>query len=415
MWQMALGMKFFGVGIFGLRFASALMGALQCLMMYRIGKLTWSKETGFLTAFFFANSHYQMELSIGNMALDQNDVAILFYVTASFWSLCEYYTSRRAGWAILTGVFAGLAVLVKWLPGLLVFAGWSIGWGWESWQSKRILWKEALNIAVCLTIALLVFMPWNWYVLNRFPLEFQHEQFYNWLHLTHQLEGHGASWDLYFKRIGAFFFPASWLLLVPGLYLMAKRSKLPPFERICLASIFGVWLFYSFIPKTKLPSWVFMTAGIMFPAFALSVQWILENIHTCFPARKTALFAIFLLVGGFLFLRTAVFTDKHHEPSVSKGQSKIRTAKRHNTLIYQQIDKVWEEDGVVVFLPQFEHTEAMFWSDKQAYWTATDQQVDSLLEEGISVAVFQNAKPEAWFQQRPKVKKLEFDLIFPQQ
>jgi len=118
------GIKIFGVNVFGVRFASVLLHALISIIIYRLGKITINGRVGFCSALFFAVTYYPLELVSGRYATDHNDVAFLFYVTASFWTWIEYSVKKKTIWLILIGVFAGAAVMVKWLTGFIVFFCW---------------------------------------------------------------------------------------------------------------------------------------------------------------------------------------------------------------------------------------------------------------------------------------------------
>lgn len=123
LWQMAMSLKVFGINEFAVRFPGALMGAIQILFIYRIGKLVLNNQTGYLSALLFAGSYFQLQQTSGLIGMDQNDIAFGFYTIASIWALIEFNYSHKKYWILLIGLFSGIAILNKWLTGLLVYAG----------------------------------------------------------------------------------------------------------------------------------------------------------------------------------------------------------------------------------------------------------------------------------------------------
>jgi 4-amino-4-deoxy-L-arabinose transferase-like glycosyltransferase len=125
-WQMALSMKLFGVNEFAMRLPSVLLSTAVVFFIYRIGKITVNERVGYYSAFLFGMSFFAIELAGGTMNTDHNDADFTAYVTASIWAWVEFLNSGKKRWRILVGVFVGCALLVKWLPGILVFSGWGM-------------------------------------------------------------------------------------------------------------------------------------------------------------------------------------------------------------------------------------------------------------------------------------------------
>src|ERR1051326_526477 len=203
LWQMALSMKLFGVNEFAVRLPSAIMSALCVLLIFRMGKLLMNEKVGWYAAFLFAFSNFQLEFALGRINTDHNDLAFMFYVTASIWAWLEYEHSKKIKWIILTGVFSGMAVLVKWLTGLLVFGGWTLALLFV--KEERSKWKNYRNILFSFFIALAVFLPWQIYKSMMFPIESAIEYKFYALHFTIPLDGHDGPWWYHFEKQGVKF------------------------------------------------------------------------------------------------------------------------------------------------------------------------------------------------------------------
>ena len=124
LWQMALSIKLFGANELAVRIPSILMHAIIPVLIYRIGTNIKNRDTGYYGALLFAVAYFPLELVAGRYSTDHNDIAFLFYMTASFWAWFEYQRSKKKYWIILIGLFSGGAVLVKWLMGVFIYIVW---------------------------------------------------------------------------------------------------------------------------------------------------------------------------------------------------------------------------------------------------------------------------------------------------
>jgi 4-amino-4-deoxy-L-arabinose transferase-like glycosyltransferase len=124
LWQIALCFKLFGVSEFSLRIPNIISGVILIYAGYRTGKLLVNNRVGYLTGIFIISTYYIFELIAGRQAVDHNDLSFLFYISISIWSFIEYYYSGKKHWIFLIGLFSGMAILCKWLVGLLVYFGW---------------------------------------------------------------------------------------------------------------------------------------------------------------------------------------------------------------------------------------------------------------------------------------------------
>ena len=201
LWQMALSLKVLGVNEIALRFPSALMGSIAVLFIFQIA-LFWTKDKqiSFLSAFLAVFAFYQLELTSGRMTCDHNDVAFSFYMTASIWAFIRYLKSNNSWkWAIMIGLFAGAAILNKWLTGLLIFGGWGLYVLLDYNTRKDIL--HYLKILFAFLVCCIVFLPWQIYILNAFPLESAFEFSFNSEHISEAVEGHGGTIFFHLEKL----------------------------------------------------------------------------------------------------------------------------------------------------------------------------------------------------------------------
>jgi 4-amino-4-deoxy-L-arabinose transferase-like glycosyltransferase len=169
-------------------------------MIYRIGKITCSEKIGYYGALFFTVAYFPLELFAGRYSTDHNDLSFLVYINASFWAWFEYMNSGKKYWLLVIGLFSGFAVLVKWLVGLLIFSVWMVTIIFtekENWKKINSYFPFMLS----LFISVLVFMPWQFFIFYKYPIEANYEFLYNTKHFFESLEYHGGDFLFHIKAI----------------------------------------------------------------------------------------------------------------------------------------------------------------------------------------------------------------------
>lgn len=383
MWQMALSMKLFGVSELSMRLPSVIMGTLMIVLVYRICLLTTeNKLTSILSAILLCCSNYYLNLISGREGMDHNDIAFGFYVLASIWAYVEYIHRASWKWVILIGLFAGCAILNKWLTGLLVFAPWGIQSLTDLIQTKKI--KSLFPFILGLFICSLVFVPWQLYILYQFPDIAKHEYSYNARHIWEIVEGHtGDVW--YYLNKFPFYFGEHVKYLVPiGLVLlpfkksMNKRYLLP----LILPSVI-IFCFFSFIVQTKITGYFFTVAPLCIIYEGIALQSTID------------LFGRFRIYAGLVLVFFSVYwTIDIEKINTYTKEISYRQSKIYNTNIYKNIDNlVPENTQVVINTNGTEHIDIMFYSKRiEAY--------HSEISEAEFKAVTNNKLPVAAFASR---------------
>lgn len=375
LWQMALSMKMFGVNLFALRLPSALMGALLIFPTYKIGKLAFNASIGYFAAFLLCFAQYQIELISGAMGMDHNDMAFLFYVTLSIWAFFEYYQSPKLKWAILIGLFSGAAILCKWLTGLLVYLGWSI-FILVNWQDKSI--KDLIkDFLAAIVTTIIVALPWQIYIDKAFPLESAYERAFNWKHILENVEGHTGSVFYYLLKMDFHYGNFTYLFVLLGILIILKNFSFRQF--LLLTYVAVIYFFFSFVVKSKLPSYVYVISPLMYLIIA-SVIYQLGRVKAVYQNLVS-----FLL----LFLTaTITFQPKHlYENHLETNEE--NKIERHNTAIYKELNNLVPDDYVVFNCKNFDDTEAMFYSNRNVYqWYMKEEEYLNLKKLGQKIAVF---------------------------
>jgi 4-amino-4-deoxy-L-arabinose transferase-like glycosyltransferase len=289
LWQMALSMSLFGVNEIALRLPNMLMGSLSVLLVYRIGSIFTNKNIGFLAAFITVFARYQLELVSGSMGIDHNDLAFMFYTTASIWAYSEYKNyeyettekdTPQTGqwkWLLAIGVFSGAAILCKWLTGILVFSGWGIALLTQK-ENRRQL-KNWLHLFAAFAISCTIFLPWQIYIHFKFPIESAYERAYSSKHFTEAIEGHSGGGLFYVEHSALYYGYIGTVLAAIGLLLLViLRQKMSKFWIECLVFTLLPYLFFS-AAATKMPTFVYVISPLLHICIALVIYTIYEYLN----------------------------------------------------------------------------------------------------------------------------------------
>jgi uncharacterized membrane protein len=248
LWLMAAGMRLLGPDELAMRLPSLLLSALAILLTYVIGSHLGGRRVGLLAAAFQAVNGYLLQLPGGRVAVDHVDNALIFFVElAILGAVLQVRGWRRGpatelgtepgtaggtgGWpafllaTLAIGAVCGLAVLTKWLPGLLPIPVW-LALAWRRQPPRRLAAGLLAMTAACAAVAL----PWQLYARAAFPLEARWESAYNLHHLAVPIEGLGGSPLYYLAKMPRFFgeliyLPLGWFLV--SLVYPPWRRSLP--------------------------------------------------------------------------------------------------------------------------------------------------------------------------------------------
>jgi 4-amino-4-deoxy-L-arabinose transferase len=405
LWQMAISMKLFGVNTIALRLPSALMATIMVFFVYDIGKL-WTKNQviAFIAAFLYSMNSSFMEIIPGNVALDHNDMAFIFYVTGSFWAFSRYSNSHNYKWAIIIGVFVGCAVLNKWLPGFLVYSGWAL----TSLLNKkdRLNYQFYSHILASILVACLVFIPWQIYIASAFPAETAASYKHNMLHIFDDLGHKGTVFYHYeialevYKKVGLFLI----LLGLFGALSSTEISKKHTFANLIM--VLTLFLFFSILVKTKMPGFVLPIMSIMFILMAIGLYNSFAFVTTSISLKNIGL-SLFLILLAFIQLDPTEIIDR-------RKISDARNQKIHNTNIFKNLEEDTLKDYYLFNAKSYEDTEIMFFKNLNVHqWYPKNSKVlDSLSYIGYKIAMFDSPVQHApdYARNNPNIKIIPIDF-----
>lgn len=379
MWQMALSMKVFGATECAMRYPSVIMGTLMIPMVYSVSLILSGKNkmVSLLAAGLFCFSNFHIELVGGMRSMDHNDLAFEFYVLASVWSYMMYRKTEKWYWVLLTGIFSGGAILVKWLVGLFVFLLWGLQ---ILLQIKaKGTQKEIMRFVAALFVCCIVFLPWQIYITYAFPFEAAYEYEFNRRHITEVIEGHSGTIFFYLERFPQLFGEGIFLLIFPGIYLFLKsKDRYALLSLPVLLSVVFVFSFFSFVVTSKVISHLFFIAPFMLMFMAYSLNWLIVRL-------KKQYLAVILLLGVF------VLGCKPEKIILSQSaDNEERNKELYNVAVYKSLhDNIPKSTFVVVNVPDC--PSLMFYNKRlQAYEMLTAKEIEQLKQQKVPLALFTN-------------------------
>jgi 4-amino-4-deoxy-L-arabinose transferase-like glycosyltransferase len=294
LWLMAAGMRLLGPDEIAMRLPSLLLSALAILLTYVIGSHLGGRRVGLLAAGLQAVNGYLLQLPGGRVAVDHVDNALIFFVELGILGAVLQVrgwrprpgTAGGAGWSeswpafllatLAIGAVCGLAVLTKWLPGLLPIPVW-LALAWRRQPPRRLAAGLLAMAAACAAVAL----PWQLYIRAAFPLEARWESAYNLHHLAVPIEGLGGSPLYYLIKMPRFFgeliyLPLGWFL-VSLVYPAWRPSRRQALELLPLAAWLLLPLVAFSLAATKLGGYIMIAAPALFIVEASFWLWLWDR------------------------------------------------------------------------------------------------------------------------------------------
>jgi 4-amino-4-deoxy-L-arabinose transferase len=368
LWQISLCYKLFGTSEFTTRLPSVLLGSALILISYRTGKLLLTPDAGYYAAFLFATSYYLAELISGRLMVDHNDVSFLFYVSASIWAWVEYVFSGKTKWIIWVGIFSGIAVLCKWLVGLAVFSGWLSYIIYTNIKSNKGGIPENrpwYDFFIALLVTVIVALPWQLFIFQRYPVEAAFSYLENNLHFTSAVEGHRGPWWFYFYNIKTLYGSAILIVLPLAIFISLKRIKIKPLAVAFFSILFVVYIFFT-LSKTKMPGFTFMISLPVFVSSGILMDYIFKKIENAkFPGFSYRLcILVILLLIGYQNLNLPAIRKDH---SMRGPNMLYRTISIGNKQAFVSLKTTTPLNSVVFNLCGRTYVDCMFYSGFPSY------------------------------------------------
>jgi 4-amino-4-deoxy-L-arabinose transferase len=349
----ALSMQLFGSSIIAMRFPSVMALLAIYFSLWQILKLKdWPTIEASLLAFGVVINPFLLKLMMGWQGMDHNDLAFIAFISLSLWALIRYQHKPSTIGLLLISLFVAMAVLSKWLPGLLAFLFWGLVLSFQ----KEIKLKPIITAAL---LSLLLIIPWYIYTYQLYPDRWLEAMLFNSRHFTEVIENHSGPWYFHVEQWFRHFF-----LLIAfsiGLWLLGlKKSNGPkPHARAAWLSLAFVLLFYS-IAATKLPAFSFIGLGLL--VIAISPYRPQGKI-----ARWLSSLFVLLAVAQMAWIPFVNF-DERYPVNIHRAQ------------FYRELDEQLDGRAIILGALNMSHVEAQFYCRHLILEEAIDAETRRKLE-----------------------------------
>jgi len=415
LWQMALCIKFFGYSEFIIRLPSVIAHTLLTPLIFRIGYNHFNPKTAFLASTLFTFSPYSLELVSGRLFTDHNDFIFLFYIVLSFWALSEYLISKKKIWLYAMAIFSGLAVLVKWLVGLLVYLAYAITElpTVKEYLStpKKIILPLSLFFITCF-----VFVPWQVYIFSRFPTEAAYEYKMAALHFTEVIEGHSGTWKFHLQQLNTLYtsvIPYGWVLIIfIGGALLSIRFASNNANKLFMMATFActlfVYLFFS-IAKSKLSGFCLPVSFAFYlfisSFFTLWLSLVKTKINVYL---KNGLYASVCIALFLLNYNLTEFEYLHNDNGINAYNRDIRRKDKHAA---KKIKHQFPDKLIAVYnfgKEPFANVNGMIYSDKPCFdFYPTSEMINQTIKNNYLPVVLADSSLPTYLQGDSRVLILE--------
>jgi 4-amino-4-deoxy-L-arabinose transferase-like glycosyltransferase len=408
LWQMAISMKLFGVNLIALRLPDVIMGVFMVYWIHRIAWIwTENKTTAYLAALLYAASFYSAQLMSGILSLDHNDLMMGGYITASIWAFCEFTVHKSWKWALLTGVLAGCAILVKWLFGWLVYGIWGLYVLYS--RADRFRYEAYLPMVKSFAVCAAVFLPWQIYIRWAFPAETAATHRNYMKHFTESLGHEDSIWAhlSYMDTAYSGYFLV--VLLVVGMLLSWKNTTRRKLTFALTGAFLFVYAFFSILVMTKMRGFTFPVSAIGFTWIAIGAEFLLRQLQQRVSLYWRSSLGVVLYFALVLYAFQPFKMVEGRDPASADREVQI-----HNTNIYKILHKYVGPDEIILNCKDMEDTELRFWQPNNAYhWCPSESEVNRLLQQGYRLAVFKKhpgQKVPEYILNKPQIKILDLQL-----
>lgn len=374
LWTISASMWLFGVNEIALRLPSIILSTIGIWLSFFIGSYFFNKKIGYLTAFFFSINGLVIELTAGRVATDHIDIFFLFFIELAVVFSILFAQREKSVFNILAGISIGAAILSKWLPALIVVPIWLlIVIDSEKFKPKEILF----HLIILLTTCTFIFLPWQLYIFNEFPIEANWEASFNFKHITEVLEERTGPIYYYVDRIRINY---GELIYLPFLWFLWKAFKNPHNKKLLAISIWVLipLLFFS-IAKTKMQAYILFISPALFLMTADFFYMLIDykKNHKQKWLYNLVLILLIALPIRYMIERVKPFQQNNRNPDWAIDLQKLNDKKITKGVLFNYDKPI----------------EAMFYTNLTAYQNIPDSnKITELVGDGYTVIINDDGK-----------------------
>jgi hypothetical protein len=250
----------------------------------------------------------------------------------------------------------------------------------EDWFKKQVQ-HFGLSLFVCM----LVFVPWQVYIMSRWPTEAAFEYVYNLRRLHEAVDSRYGTWTYYFQRFPLYYGSWLWWLVPLGVvFIAALRNYRTRLAGAIVLNYAAGLVFFSFVSKTMCDAYVMLVIPLGCIFIAVAVVELLALSRTLKYGYGPA-----ALLLSFNILYLPEITNQHDPHNRNHNNFEDWTTKRNNEVIYRNLEKNIPPD-VRVIMNAKDCVNIMFYNnDIDAYpWYLSEADFNKLKQMHARVGVF---------------------------
>ncbi|MBL1179745.1 MAG: phospholipid carrier-dependent glycosyltransferase [Bacteroidetes bacterium] len=392
LWFLSASIYFFGNSEWSIRIPSLILSVLSVWLTFLIAKSIFNNiKIAWLASFFHAIHGLLIEVASGKISSDHIETAFLFFTEASVWFalLTIKNEKKHPSYAILCGITIGLAVMSKYLPGLLVLLIYPVLAFSHNKESFR---KITLNYLFMMLSTGLVCLPWFIYCFNAFPKESQTIVYALIFPMQNIVQNHSGPWWYYIEQIRIIFGELIYIPLIWLVYIIFHNKKITLQSVLLLLWIIIPLIVFS-LSSTKRFTYILISS----PAFFILTSFFFFCLVKELKKIENRIYKALILITLFLVLVLPI----RYSVERLKPFSKDHTLPLW-TVQLKQLNKFEIANGVLF---NYERPiEAMFYTDLTVYSQLPDKfYLDSLVAKGYQIMINNTASlPESLMHNKNK-------------
>ncbi len=411
LWPMAMSIKTFGLEAWAVRLPSVIFSTFCIYLLYDIGSMLMCKKRAYISALMYTVSIFGLELVSGFYGMDHNDTAFFCFVTASYWAYVKYiHTKYLYKWALMSGIFIGLAVLTKWLMGFLVFIPWSINLLWIDIKNKTA-WKHIISSFI---ISAIISGAWILYIFTVYPFEANFEFSQMAKHFNEVIEGHSGTITYHFEKMTTLY-NVHYLVIISmvAIFIYSLHEKR---HKIFTSVIFVFCYVFFSISSTKLPAYPYIVGSIVIISISNTLYMGLKILEKSSPNILITKIILFVALGGitWYFLDFNKIQNNHVYQKHSASENILQQEKLK--LIYEGFSNEKFSNTILINCPKYHMASCMFFSNVYvAYdFIPTNEELHEILSMEKKVICFEFEKqpiPE-YISKNPNIEIMDINAAF---
>jgi 4-amino-4-deoxy-L-arabinose transferase-like glycosyltransferase len=370
LWLIAISIKLFGATELAVRLPSVILSTIGIWLMFDIGRYLYNKKVGYIAALLFSLNGMIIALAAGRVPTDHPEHNFIFFILLAVWFAVKYAEKQKLYFNILAGMAIGCAVLCKWLPAYIVLPIWLL---LTLKNKKGDYWKTAAGMGIVVITSVIVFLPWQIYILNTYPKEANWEYAYNRMHVFEALEGHEGTAFYHVKWLGTIY---GYLVYLPIIWFIGHFVKSrTTADVICLIWFVVPYSFFTIV-TTKMPAYVMFSSPAIFMIMASYIVFLMNRAENSRFKKHLQVLAVSVMFFSAKYtlerVKPIIIEDK--EPQWCKEIKKLKGT-------------ATDSEKAVVFNAEH-YIETMFYLDCIAYPQLPDTAtVNDLTSKGYRVII----------------------------